>query len=82
MIRRLLSRPTGVFAVVVLGLLVVLAAVSLVWTPQDPFRADPFHQWEARAPRTGSAPTPPVATSRATCSPAPAPPCSSPSGPG
>jgi ABC-type dipeptide/oligopeptide/nickel transport system permease subunit len=45
-IRRLLHRPTGVFAVVVLGLLVVLAAVSLVWTPQDPFRADPFHQWD------------------------------------
>ena len=44
--RRLLGRPTGVFAVVVLGLLVVLAAVSLVWTPQDPFRADPFHQWD------------------------------------
>lgn len=44
--RRLLARPTGVFAVVVLGLLVVLAVVSLVWTPQDPFRADPFHQWE------------------------------------
>jgi peptide/nickel transport system permease protein len=45
-VRRLLRRPTGVFAVVVLGLLVVLAAVSLVWTPQDPFRADPFHQWD------------------------------------
>ncbi|WFR66336.1 ABC transporter permease [Curtobacterium flaccumfaciens] len=46
MIRRLVARPTGVFAVIVLGLLVVLAAVSLFWTPQDPFRADPFHQWE------------------------------------
>ncbi|GAA3336124.1 ABC transporter permease [Curtobacterium sp. C1] len=45
MIRRLVARPTGVFAVVVLGLLVVLAAVSLVWTPQDPFRTDPFRQW-------------------------------------
>ncbi|WP_253181713.1 ABC transporter permease [Curtobacterium sp. UCD-KPL2560] len=45
MIRRLLARPTGVFAVVVLGLLVVLALVSLVWTPQDPFRTDPFRQW-------------------------------------
>jgi len=44
-IRRLVARPTGVFAVVVLGLLVVLAAVSLVWTPQDPFRTDPFRQW-------------------------------------
>jgi len=44
-IRRLLARPTGVFAVVVLGLLVVLALVSLVWTPQDPFRTDPFRQW-------------------------------------
>ncbi|GAA3337751.1 ABC transporter permease subunit [Curtobacterium pusillum] len=50
MIRRLVSRPTGVFAVVVLGLLVVLAVVSLFWTPQDPFRADPFHQWEAPGP--------------------------------
>ena len=50
MIRRLLARPTGVFAVVVLGLLVVLAAVSLVWTPQDPFRADPFHQWASPGP--------------------------------
>ncbi|QKS11840.1 ABC transporter permease [Curtobacterium sp. Csp1] len=45
MTRRLVARPTGVFAVVVLGLLVVLAAVSLVWTPQDPFRTDPFRQW-------------------------------------
>ncbi|MGW8432506.1 ABC transporter permease [Curtobacterium citreum] len=45
MIRRLVARPTGVFAVVVLGLLVLLAAVSLVWTPQDPFRTDPFRQW-------------------------------------
>lgn len=45
MIRRLVARPTGVFAVMVLGMLVVLAAVSLVWTPQDPFRTDPFRQW-------------------------------------
>ncbi|MCS5488714.1 ABC transporter permease [Curtobacterium flaccumfaciens pv. beticola] len=45
MIRRLVARPTGVFAVVVLGLLVLLAAVSLVWTPQAPFRTDPFRQW-------------------------------------
>ncbi|WP_254787047.1 ABC transporter permease [Curtobacterium sp. MCBA15_001] len=43
--RRLVATPTGAFAVVVLGLLVVLAAVSLVWTPEDPFRTDPFHQW-------------------------------------
>lgn len=50
MIRRLLARPTGCFAVVVLTLLVVLAAVSLVWTPQDPFRADPFQQWAAPSP--------------------------------
>ena len=45
-LRRLLRTPTGLFAVVVLGLLVVLAAVSLVWTPENPFRTDPFHQWE------------------------------------
>ncbi|ROS73146.1 peptide/nickel transport system permease protein [Curtobacterium sp. PhB130] len=45
-IRRLVARPTGAFAVVVLGLLVVLAVVSLFWTPQDPFRTDPFHQWD------------------------------------
>ncbi|WP_413601756.1 ABC transporter permease [Curtobacterium sp. Curtsp57] len=44
--RRILARPTGVFAVVVLGLLVVLAVVSLFWTPENPFRTDPFHQWE------------------------------------
>lgn len=50
MIRRLLARPTGCFAVVVLGLLVVLAVVSLFWTPQDPFRADPFRQWAAPGP--------------------------------
>ncbi len=24
----------------------MLAAVSLVWTPENPFRTDPFHQWE------------------------------------
>ncbi len=52
MIRRLLARPTGVFAVVVLGLLVVLAAVSLVWTPQDPFRTDPYQQWATPGPAT------------------------------
>lgn len=45
-LRRLLATPTGLFAVVVLGLLLVLAGVSLVWTPQDPFRTDPFAQWE------------------------------------
>ncbi|WP_251009045.1 ABC transporter permease [Curtobacterium sp. ISL-83] len=45
--QRLVARPTGVFAVVVLGLLVVLAVVSLFWTPENPFRTDPFHQWES-----------------------------------
>jgi peptide/nickel transport system permease protein len=49
-IRRVLARPTGVFAVVVLGLLVVLAAVSLFWTPENPFRTDPYHQWDAPSP--------------------------------
>jgi ABC-type dipeptide/oligopeptide/nickel transport system permease subunit len=49
-LRRLVRRPTGVFAVVVLGLLVVAAVVSLVWTPQNPFHTDPFHQWEPPSP--------------------------------
>jgi ABC-type dipeptide/oligopeptide/nickel transport system permease subunit len=47
---RLVARPTGVFAVIVLGLLVVGAVVSTFWTPSDPFHTDPFHQWEPPGP--------------------------------
>ncbi len=46
-LRRLVDRPTGVFAVVVLGLLFLLAGVSLFWTPQDPFHTDPSVQWQS-----------------------------------
>jgi ABC-type dipeptide/oligopeptide/nickel transport system permease subunit len=45
-VRRLVARPTGAFAAVVLVLLVAGAVVSTFWTPQDPFHTDPFHQWE------------------------------------
>jgi ABC-type dipeptide/oligopeptide/nickel transport system permease subunit len=45
-LRALLSKPQGVFAVVVLGLLVVGAVVSTFWTPYPPFHTDPFQQWE------------------------------------
>lgn len=44
-LRRLLARPTGVIAVIVLGLLVVAATVSVFWTPENPFATDPFHAW-------------------------------------
>ncbi|WIE53366.1 ABC transporter permease [Curtobacterium sp. MCBD17_003] len=46
-LRRLVTRPSGAVAVVVLGLLVVAAVVASFWTPYDPFDTDPFHQWRA-----------------------------------
>ncbi|MFZ7088559.1 ABC transporter permease [Curtobacterium sp. RRHDQ10] len=45
-LQRLVARPSGAFAVVVLVLLVVAAIVATFWTPYDPFDTDPFHQWE------------------------------------
>jgi peptide/nickel transport system permease protein len=45
-LRRLVARPAGAFAAVVLVLLVAAAVVSVFWTPYDPFTADPFRQWE------------------------------------
>lgn len=50
-LRRLVARPTGAAAVVVLGLVVVAAVVATFWTPYDPFTTDPFHQWERPSAR-------------------------------
>ncbi|WP_066519537.1 ABC transporter permease [Curtobacterium ammoniigenes] len=44
-VRRLLGRPTGLIAVVVLSLLLLAAIVSVFWTPENPFATDPFHAW-------------------------------------
>jgi peptide/nickel transport system permease protein len=44
-LREVLRRPGGVLGGIVLVLLVAAAAVSTVWTPQDPFATDPFHRW-------------------------------------
>ena len=45
-LREVLRRPGGVAgSVIIVGLLVV-AGVSLFWTPQNPFDVDPFHQWQ------------------------------------
>ncbi|NEG69462.1 ABC transporter permease [Bifidobacterium choloepi] len=40
-------RPTGKFAVVVLGLWIAVAAVSLFWTPRSLWDTDGFNTWAA-----------------------------------
>lgn len=44
-LRRLWRIPTGRAALIVVALIGVLAAVSLVWTPFDPARADAYSAW-------------------------------------
>lgn len=44
--KALLKTGTGLFAVVTLLILLLSAAVSLAWTPQDPFAADAFRAWQ------------------------------------
>lgn len=44
-VRETLRRPQGVFGVVVIGLVVIAAAVSLVWTPQPLLLSDPAARW-------------------------------------
>ncbi|WP_423917813.1 ABC transporter permease [Frigoribacterium sp. 2-23] len=41
----LIRRPYGAFGLGWLALIVLSAAVSLVWTPHDPFAADPYDSW-------------------------------------
>ncbi|WP_460776261.1 ABC transporter permease [Microbacterium sp. GXF7504] len=45
--RRLWALPTGRFGVIVVALVVLTAAVSLVWTPFDPQRTDVPNRWAA-----------------------------------
>jgi len=45
-LREVLRRPQGAFAAGWLALVVVAAVVSRWWTPQDPFRADPYSAWQ------------------------------------
>ncbi|WP_314100956.1 ABC transporter permease [uncultured Frigoribacterium sp.] len=44
-VRALLRRPQGAAAVAWLSLVALAAAVSRVWTPNDPFRTDPYSAW-------------------------------------
>lgn len=50
MIRRLLSRPGGVFGLIAVALLLGSAVLSLVWTPYDPLAVDPAAGWEPFSP--------------------------------
>jgi len=43
--RRLWATPTGRFGVIVVALVLLTAAVSLVWTPFDPQRTDVPNRW-------------------------------------
>lgn len=43
--RRILSHPNGVIGSVVILAVLGSAALSLFWTPVDPFLADPFDAW-------------------------------------
>lgn len=44
-LRELLRRPNGIVGSSVVVLLLATAGVALFWTPQNPFTADPYHQW-------------------------------------
>jgi peptide/nickel transport system permease protein len=44
-LRALLREPTGLIGTVLIGLLVLCALVSLVWTPFDPTLVDPSATW-------------------------------------
>lgn len=44
---RLWRQPTGRFGLIVVGVIVLTAAVSLVWTPFDPQRVDIAERWAA-----------------------------------
>lgn len=45
-LRELLRRPRGAVPAAWLALVALAALVSRWWTPQDPFRADPYQQWQ------------------------------------
>lgn len=47
MIRKLWRNPAGAFGLIVAGLLLLAAAVSLVWTPHDPVHVDLSAQWQS-----------------------------------
>ncbi|GAB3595692.1 ABC transporter permease [Microbacterium tumbae] len=42
--RELVRRPTGVFGVLTIGVILVTAVVSAFWTPHDPSYADPYRR--------------------------------------
>ncbi len=43
-LRELVRRPTGVFALVTIGVIVLAAIVAAFWTPHDPAYADPYRR--------------------------------------
>ncbi len=43
-LRELVRRPTGVFGLSTIGVIVLTAALSAFWTPHDPFFADPYRR--------------------------------------
>ena len=45
-LREVLRRPAGLAGAIIIAALLVVAAISIFWTPQNPFDVDPFHQWE------------------------------------
>ena len=42
---RLLRSPSGAIGAVLVGATVLAAVLGAVWTPLDPFRADPYSAW-------------------------------------
>jgi len=49
-LREVLRRPQGAFGAGWLLLVAVAAVVSRWWTPQDPFRVDPYSAWRGPSP--------------------------------
>ena len=63
-------RAEGKFALIVLALWLLIAIVSLFWTPQSLWATDGYHDGPSRPPSTGSALTAPARTCSAGCWPA------------
>lgn len=49
-LRELLRRPGGLVGTVIVLVVLFSAALSLFWTPLNPFAADPFNQWLLPSP--------------------------------
>lgn len=63
-------RAEGKFALIVLALWLLIAIVSLFWTPQSLWATDGYQYGPSRPPSTGSALTAPARTCSAGCWPA------------